>query len=107
MQEITLRDGSREVNVDVATTMLTLKKLLDEHPLVLADLFYLATTGDSWLLPGSQEVLGGLNVADDNGKVHGSIRNIVRNAVTVDRHSGTVGLRNPAWQARGRGGEDG
>ena len=92
----TLRDGTREALPLVATTIMVLERLYETEPLALYDLRMMCDDRGYQPFGENGDVLKDARLLEPDGRMHSSVRNIVRNAVTVKDLS--IGLRNPLKQ---------
>lgn len=79
MQEVTLKNGSRELDVLVASTTLVLDHLLDSGLQGVVACYHLVnfSRDPNYVIPeGAASALKRFNLMDSNGSVHSSIRNI-------------------------------
>lgn len=82
MTLIKLKNGQQEEDGMVASVMMALRSLLEDHPIAFYEL--VTKCRDSRYKPfgKSPEVLKATGLLDATGNVHGSIKNIVLSAVT-------------------------
>jgi hypothetical protein len=83
MEEVTLKNGSKEADVLVAATMVTLRDLINKKPIIFYELVMKCRKGDDHKFFGNSEKdLKALSLVENNGSIHNSIRNVVLSAVT-------------------------
>lgn len=96
MSKITLKNGAQEVRQLVAITMMSLRKLFDDDPMVAYDLIMLCRNSDYRPFGSAPDKLAALRLASPMGigmTVHESIRNIVLSAATGEGMD--IGIENP------------
>ena len=84
MKVVTLRDGSQEPEVTVIALMMSLDNLMKKKPIAFFEAVSLARNPSHRLFGNINEILQRLALTDGQGKMHSSIRTIIRNAVTGD-----------------------
>ena len=84
MKEVTLKNGSTEVDVLVVATTLSLQSLMEDNPIAFYELVMLCRDRTHQLFGSVGGVLRDRNLIEQNGQPHGSIRNIVLSAVEGD-----------------------
>jgi len=83
-QEVVLKNGSREFDKLVSVTMLSLKTLITEKPTVFYDLVMKCRDSSYKYFGNAGEDLQQLGLAQNDGSIHDSIKNIVLSAVSGD-----------------------
>lgn len=84
MEEVTLKNGAIEAKPLVVVTYMTLERLFDENPFMLADLYYKCKDDSSWILSQHQAELEQLSLIDSNENIHDSIKNIVLSSIEIN-----------------------
>lgn len=84
MDTIKLKNGSEEAHVLVVTTMMSVKTLLTTHPMAVCDLVAKCKDKDYPYFGNNQKTLQDLCLCQEDGSIHGSIRNIVLSGSTGD-----------------------
>lgn len=82
MQISKLKNGAEEMRVLVGATMLSLKSLLADDPMAFYDLVELCKDPDYTVFGDNIDVLKAVALVGNDGKIHGSIKNIIVSAVT-------------------------
>lgn len=104
METVQLKNGTTELRALVNITIFTLRSLIKESPLALYELVELCKDRDHEVF---SDVLGddlkARSLIQSDGRVHGSIRNIVLSAVTGDGLSMELG--SPLGVGQGRVGD--
>lgn len=90
MNTIKLKNGSEEVEALVATTMMALRGLFDEKPMVVYELAMLARDRNHKPFGGMTADIETVGLVQE-GQMHGSIRNIVLSAVEGEGLEITLG----------------
>ncbi len=93
MEMVTLRNGQQEAKALVVATMMNLKQLTGDIPgwLQLADLVEACKSNDVYRGGGNAQDLVKRGLLQGDGKVHGSIRNIVLSSIHGDGPDMEVG----------------
>ena len=90
---VTLHDSSKAARAMVAIVMESLELLLKEHPIPFYELAMISRDRSHVLFGNSEEKLKALYLLEGDGQPHGSVRDIVRNAVSGEGVN--MYLRNP------------
>lgn len=84
MKTLTLKNGSTEVEGLVVVTLHALTTLTQEDPIALYELWEKCKDHKHTMWADTAEELKKRNLTQPDGSVHGSIRNIVLSAITVE-----------------------
>lgn len=82
MECVTLKNGQEEARPLVVATMMALRSLMAEEPIVLYELVMKCRDRDHRFFGNTGERLQELALAQPDGSIHGSIRNIVLSATS-------------------------
>lgn len=80
MNVLKLRNGAEEAEPLVKVTMLSLQRLFQEKPIVAYELRELCKNPQHQLFGNAGNDLKALNLVQEDGRIHDSIRNIVLSA---------------------------
>lgn len=84
MKAVTLKNGSEEANVLVTVTMMSLRRLMKEKPIIFYELVMKCRDSNHQFFGKDCQDLERLNLVQPDGRVHDSIRNIVLSAAIGD-----------------------
>jgi len=93
METVRLKNGTEEDKPSVVMTMMSLEHVMDERPLALYDLAMMCRDRNYEPFGSNGSYLKDLNLVDQDGSIHNSIRNIVLSAISGDGLD--IVLRNP------------
>jgi hypothetical protein len=82
MQTVILKNGIEEAKPLVQVTMMSLRSLLQDKPIVFYELVMKCRDGNHQFFGRSEDDLKALSLVQSDGSVHDSIRNIVLSAAT-------------------------
>ena len=91
MEEVTLKNGSREAKSLVAITMTFLRSLMNDDPIVFYDFVMRCRDFNYQMFVPTEDKLKNLSLLEHNGKPHNSIKNIVVSAVSSNGLSMKIG----------------
>lgn len=91
METVQLKNGAEEAVPLVNVTMMSLRKLFDELPIVLYELVMLCRDSNHKPFGNCAKDLLDLNLIGPSNRPHNSIRNIVLSAVSGDGLDMTLG----------------
>ena len=86
-----LRNGSEEATALVTVTMMSLKRLFEEKPIVVYELTMKCRDSSHEFFGESESDLQELALVDSDGRIHGSIKNIILSAVQGEGLDMTLG----------------
>jgi len=102
METVRLRNGAEEAKPLVAVIIMSLERLMNERPLALYDLVMKCRDRAYELFGTNGDYLKDLNLVDQDGSIHESIRNVVLSA--TDGEGMDMVLRSPIDGAMGEAG---
>lgn len=88
---VTLANGAEEALPVVATTMLSLERIIDSNPIAFYELVMKCRDQGHRFFGNTQEVLSDFALVQPEGTVHESIRNVVLSAVNGEDLNMTLG----------------
>lgn len=94
MKTIRLRNGTEEAEPLVKVTVMSLQRLVQEHPISFYELVQVARDRSHRPFGNSGDVLASLSLLQPGGRMHQSIRNIVLSA--TDGEQLDVSLCDPS-----------
>jgi hypothetical protein len=94
---VTLHNGAEEPDVVVMTTMLSLGTLFKSNPIAVYELVQLTRNPSHQPFGNTGEVLQGLGLVGEDGRMHDSVRNVVQSAIVGEDLD--MSLRHPVKQS--------
>jgi hypothetical protein len=91
MSTVTLKNGSEEVQPLVTATMLSLRSLVQDKPIVFYELVMKCRDRNHRFFGSSGQTLTDLGLVEADGGIHESIRNIVLSATEGEGLEMTLG----------------
>ena len=91
MKMVQLKNGTEEALPLVAVMVMTLRRLYKDHAIAFYELHEICKDHTHKPFGNAGEILRGLRLLEPDGKVHGSIRNIVLSAVSGEGFDLTLG----------------
>ncbi len=91
MDVVTLKNGSEEAKPAVMVAMASLKMLFDRWPMAFYDLVMKCRDSSYSFFGDNKNILTGLSLLQNDGELHGTIRNIVLSATKGEGLDLTLG----------------
>ncbi len=93
LEEVQLKNGSREPEVAVRATMVSLRLLMSRHPIAFYELVEVCRDKTHQPFGNAADILKSLGLMEPDGGIHDTIHNIVLSSVTGEGLD--LGLASP------------